>query len=191
MAIAFVIGNGISRQHVNLDNLKKHGKIYGCNALYRDFTPDCLVATDRPIAAEIQNSGYSLKNRFHTRRPFPSLGGKGVPKEYFGYSSGPIAVSLAAIDGCGKIYLIGFDMGATETNAFNNIYAGTQFYKNHGSLPTFTGNWIKQIDKIMNDFSHIEFIRVCGPTTARIDGLETIKNLSHMAMATFVDRINK
>jgi hypothetical protein len=68
MTIAFVIGNGVSRQAVNLELLCSLGKIYGCNALYRDFTPDVLVATDKPIATEIQNSGYPIKNKFYTHK---------------------------------------------------------------------------------------------------------------------------
>ena len=46
MKIAFVIGNGQSRSHFNLNTLRGKGTIYGCNALYRDFMPDVLVATD-------------------------------------------------------------------------------------------------------------------------------------------------
>ena len=40
MKRVFCLGNGESRKGVNLDILKQHGKIYGCNALYRDYTPD-------------------------------------------------------------------------------------------------------------------------------------------------------
>ena len=55
----FVIGNGASRKNVNLDILKQHGKIIGCNALYRDFTPDHLFANDSIILHEILSSDYS------------------------------------------------------------------------------------------------------------------------------------
>jgi hypothetical protein len=44
--IAFVIGNGVSRQTIDLEKLKKYGTIYGCNAIYRNFNPDYLVAVD-------------------------------------------------------------------------------------------------------------------------------------------------
>ena len=40
----FCLGNGESRLEINLEDLRPHGKIYGCNALYRDFIPDVLVA---------------------------------------------------------------------------------------------------------------------------------------------------
>ena len=190
MTIAFVLGNGISRRQVNCELLKQIGKVYGCNALYRDFVPDVLVATDRPIATEIQNSGYARQHVFYTRRPLEDMGARRVPDAYFGYSSGPIATAISAQDGHGRVYLLGFDMGPTEKQQFNNIYAGTEFYKRIDAPPTFTGNWVKQLVKIMADHSRTNFVRICGATTARIPELEAIRNLSHQDLDTFLDRIN-
>ena len=65
MTLTFVLGNGVSRQPIELTTLRKYGKIYGCNALYRHFTPDVLVATDPGISTEIQKSGYALKHKFY------------------------------------------------------------------------------------------------------------------------------
>ena len=58
----FCIGNGESRKDFDLEKLRSHGKIYGCNALYRDFTPDHLSAVDMGIMHEIYNSGYCENN---------------------------------------------------------------------------------------------------------------------------------
>jgi len=190
MTIAFVLGNGLSRQHLNLAHLKNCGMIYGCNALYREFTPDVLVATDRPIAEAIQTSGYALTNRFYTRRPIDNSGAKKVLQEYHSYSSGPNAVALAAHDQHHRIYLLGFDMGPTADNTFNNMYSGTEFYKAPTAPPTFVGNWVKQIRKIAQDFPDKTFFRVCGKTTASLPELENIENLKHLDLATFLDRIN-
>jgi hypothetical protein len=63
----FVLGNGRSRLGLNLNSLKTAGKVFGCNALYRDFTPDVLVATDPGISKEIELSGYPNNNIFYTR----------------------------------------------------------------------------------------------------------------------------
>ena len=52
----FIIGNGKSRDGFDLEQLRPHGHIYGCNALYRDFAPDYLIAIDDPIAREIEES---------------------------------------------------------------------------------------------------------------------------------------
>jgi hypothetical protein len=187
---AFVLGNGISRQCVDIVALKTYGKIYGCNALYRDHMPDVLVATDRPIATEIQNLGYAKKNVFYTRRPVEGLGARRVPEPYFGYSSGPIATAIAAQDGHRRVYMLGFDMGPTEHKQFNNVYAGTEFYKRPDALTTFTGNWVKQLIRITGDHPLTQFVRICGTTTARIAELDAVANLVHQPLDTFLDRIN-
>ena len=59
----FCVGNAESRKNIDLEKLRQHGKIYGCNALYRDFTPDVLVAVDMGIMHEIYNSGYAQDNQ--------------------------------------------------------------------------------------------------------------------------------
>jgi hypothetical protein len=190
MTIAFVLGNGISRKGISLPYLKQRGKIYGCNALYREFIPDVLVATDKPIATKIQESGYSLENVFYTRHPIDNLGARRLSSDYRGYSSGPNAAALAAEDRASKIFLLGFDMGPTESNLFNNVYADTEFYKSATNSPTYTGNWVKQICQVVSKFPHTQFYRVCGPTTAIIPELERLKNLEHQPLDSFVDRIN-
>jgi hypothetical protein len=190
MSRAFVLGNGISRLSVNLNTLKELGAVYGCNALYREFTPTVLVSTDKGISHEIQNSGYAEKNCMYTRKPLPGLGAKSVPQKYFGYSSGPIAVSIAALDHNLAVYLIGFDMGPDQNNRFNNVYADTEFYKKSSSNPTYTGNWVRQIATVVKDFPKISFYRVQGETTATIAELNGLPNLRHMPLVDFLDRIN-
>ena len=59
----FCIGNGESRKDFDLETLRPHGKIYGCNALYRDFKPDVITAVDMGIMHEIYNSGYAQDNQ--------------------------------------------------------------------------------------------------------------------------------
>jgi hypothetical protein len=190
MTIAFVVGNGVSRCHVSLPHLKTRGSVYACNAVYREFEPDVLVATDRPISAAIQDSGYALRKKFYTRRPLPELGALTLPPCYFGYSSGPNAVGLAARDHHARIYLLGFDMGPDQNQQFNNMYANTELYKKNGSTPTYTGNWIKQLTQVMTEHKSVRFFRVQGPTTAQIPQFDTIRNLNHVDLATFTDRIN-
>ena len=52
----FVLGNGLSRK--NIDISKLDGTVIGCNACYRDFTPDVICATDAGIMSDIIESGY-------------------------------------------------------------------------------------------------------------------------------------
>ena len=57
----FCIGNGESRIGFDLEKLRPHGKIYGCNAIYRDFMPDVLTAVDHGIMHEIYHAGIAQK----------------------------------------------------------------------------------------------------------------------------------
>ena len=189
MSAAFILGNGQSRLAVNLNKLMEVGTVFGCNGLYRDFTPHCLVATDRPIAEEIQNSGYAQKHRFHTRKPIESLGGKFLVKEYKGFSSGPNAAALALVDGHSDIYLIGMDLGTTN-GMFNNIYAGTQFYKKELDPPTFPGNWINQVVTLTKDFESRQFWRVEGPESAFVPQFNKIPNMRILSMDKFLEKVN-
>lgn len=190
MNTAFVLGNGISRQVVDLAVLSTLGEVYGCNALYREFAPAVLVSTDEPISREIQQSGYS-KTRYHyTRKPMPNSGAHKIPQQYYGFSSGPAAVGIAAINHNRTIYLVGFDMGPTKHGLFNNVYAGTDFYRSTSSVPTYTGNWVRQLLQIAKDFPKTSFVRVIGDTTANIQELNGARNLSNMSMEDFLNRIN-
>ena len=190
MNTIFVLGNGRSRLAVDPSALEKFGDVYGCNALYREYTPRILVATDRPIAEAIQHSGYSRCNIFYTRRPIEGLGARRIPQDCFGFSSGPAAVSIAAQQGAVRIYMLGFDLGPLPGELFNNIYADTEFYKRSSARPTYTGNWIRQIQQVARQFARIDFVRVHGDTTAYVDQFEHLVNLRRMEMRDFLDRIN-
>ena len=62
MKKVFLIGNGESRKGFDINVLKPFGRIYGCNAIYREYTPDVLVSVDHGIMHEIYHSGYCYKN---------------------------------------------------------------------------------------------------------------------------------
>ena len=189
MSVAFVLGNGKSRQGLNLTLLQEFGPVYGCNGLYREFTPDVLIATDKPIADAIQNSGYAKKNRFFTRRPLPDSGALKLPNEYKGMSSGPNALAQSCLDGHTTLYLIGFDLGTTN-GQFNNVYADTEFYKKITDPPTFSGNWIKQIKQIAEQFPTRDFVRVTGIQTAQTTVFSEIKNIRSVSLEQFENRLN-
>jgi len=190
MTVAFVLGNGVSRQSVDLNWLKTQGHVYGCNAIYREFVPDVLISTDPPISERIQHEGYSAQHVHYTRKPLPDTGARKIAQQYYGYSSGPAAVGQAAIDGHDAVYLIGFDMGPTRVGRFNNIYADTEFYKKSSANPTFTGNWVRQLKTITKDYPQVDFFRVTGETTAEIRDLLGIANMTHIPMGQLEYYIN-
>ena len=62
---ALVIGNGESRSWYNPDTKWADIRTWGCNAVYRDATPDNLIAMDYAMQQEIECSGYARDNVCH------------------------------------------------------------------------------------------------------------------------------
>jgi hypothetical protein len=100
-------------------------------------------------------------------------------------------VAIAAtVDNHSEIYLVGFDLGPTTDGKFNNVYAGTEFYKQIGAVPTYTGNWVKQLSRIISDCPRQIFIRVTGPTTSDQPVLNSFVNYKTMSLQEFLIQIN-
>ena len=57
-----LLGNGESRLGLDLDYLKERTIVWGCNAIYRDWTPDRLVCVDIEMSDEVYRSGYCFEN---------------------------------------------------------------------------------------------------------------------------------
>lgn len=183
---AFVIGNGRSRIGLDLETLRPAGKIFGCNALYRDFVPDVLVATDPGISAEIEETGYQKQNQFFTRKPMDAHSKK-IPHNY-GFSSGPVAATLAALEGFQRIYLIGFDLEGIQ-NRFNNVYADSAHYKMSTDDATYYGNWVDQIFKISREFNTCEFFRV-GDNLLQPTQWQKRHNIQFLTVDQFLLEVN-
>jgi hypothetical protein len=190
MTTAFVLGNGQSRLAVNLKTLKKRGRVFGCNALYRTFTPDVLVSTDPGISRVIQESGYSATNVHYTRNPLLGLGSKKVPKESHGWSSGPNALNLACMEKHTRIYMLGFDLSGTDTGKFNNVFADSEFYKKSNDTVTYSGNWIKQMITLFKKYPNITFYHVTGTSTVTPTEFKLCSNVKTLPINDFLDVLN-
>lgn len=189
MKTAFVLGNGRSRIGLELDKLRPLGKIYGCNALYRDFSPDMLIATDPGISSEIESSGYPEHHEFYTRKPGIESYSKKIELN-FGFSSGPIAVTYAAAHGHDLIYLLGFDFKGID-GKFNNVYADTVNYKQSNAKETYWGNWENQLLTIMRDqYPNKKYIRVLGDKKFSSSILSGLKNYSEINIFSFLDKLD-
>ena len=92
----FCFGNGNSRKTLDLDKFKQHGTVIGCNAIYRDYTPDILVALDTGIAHEIYRSGYVFKNTTYLGywTPIPIM----VVDDLLNAETGPVSLSPSDLD---------------------------------------------------------------------------------------------
>jgi hypothetical protein len=50
--VGVIIGNGLSRERIPLEPLRRLGYVVACNWIYRDFYPDVVVAIDSPTQSE-------------------------------------------------------------------------------------------------------------------------------------------
>ena len=160
---AFVLGNGTSRLEISSDELIPHGKIYGCNALYRSFVPDYLVAVDVKMILEINKAKYQHKHPVWTNpnKAYHSMKELNFFQPSKGWSSGPTALWFASQHGYERIYILGFDYkGLSDGKKFNNIYADTPNYKNSLDGATFYGNWLRQTKQVIKENPNINYIRV-------------------------------
>lgn len=202
--IVFCIGNGESRKDIDLNKIKDYGFIAGCNALYRDFIPDLLVAVNQKMIDEVKKSGFN--GQFAHMRNIVDCKGKlkkvmiidnyrewfiGHPSDgemfidtkypaFFGevpgWSSGSLSVLLSInMVETNNVFLIGHDF-FSDTGVVNNMYKGTSNYANNNANLTFGGNWIKELREIFLKNPNIEFYRV-GREFDKIDEWSDIKNV--------------
>jgi len=169
---AVVIGNGVSRKQFDLNLIKNHKggllgskalQTYGCNALYRDFTPNFLVANGDEIVKELATNTYTENNIVYTNaNAILDYPGRFylIPQDP-GWNAGTIAAYMACFDGHKKVYLLGFD-GIDNTESGYNIYAGTRGY----SVPSYGYNdefWVKSMSHLFSVYDDVDFVRV-SPT---------------------------
>jgi hypothetical protein len=165
---AVVVGNSPTRLEFNLQNLKKFSGLlgadtlqtYGCNALYRDFTPDFLVAHGNDIVKELAESEYIKDNIVYTNAihllEYPN---KFYLIPYNPYAdAGTTAAYIAAFDGHKKIYLLGFDEQDSENYNFN-VYAGTNGY-DAVDAEILSDTWITNRVELFNLYDDVDFIWV-------------------------------
>jgi hypothetical protein len=135
---AFIIGNGKSRENFDLDFLRGKGAIFGCNALYRDFKPDYLVAIDDAIINEIRSSDFPSEkfieppehekwepadlhwSTAHNKKFIPVR-----PRSNAGMNAIMEAIKL----GHDQLYILGFDFLINDKElSVTNMYDGTPCY---------------------------------------------------------------
>jgi len=194
MDTAFVLGNGTSRQHFDIYKLIGKGRIYACNAVYRSFEPDVLIAVEPKMVHEIVADGYHKNHVVWTNynngyKDYTNL-------NYFepsrGWSSGPTALWKASHDNYKKIYILGFDyMGLEKGKKFNNLFADTPNYKQSKENATYYGNWLRQTENVIKTHTHIEYFRVINKGDFCPAQLNNYTNVRNMEFEEFENRISQ
>lgn len=143
---AYIIGNGASRQPFDLMILRGKGTVFGCNALYRDFSftspkyvlPDFLIAIDDAITVEIESSDFP-SNRViippenEKWEPVELHWGRSATKDWNPArprsNAGMNAILEAIKKGYSDLHIFGFDSLVVDNKvALSNLYDGTDCY---------------------------------------------------------------
>lgn len=194
MNTAFVVGNGTSREPISLPNLKQYGKVYACNAVYRTFSPDYLIAVDVKMINEINQHKYQMKNEVWTNpnKAYNSYHNFKYFNPSKGWSSGPTALWMAsAMHGYDTIYILGFDFrglpsGRGQYNKVNNIFSDTQNYKRSVDPATYFGNWERQTLTTIRNHEKTRYIRVIQDGDDFIPKqLRDLPNLEQISVSDF------
>ena len=197
----FCIGNGESRSPIDLIKLRPQGKIYGCNGLYRDFTPDVLCSVDGQMMHEIYHSGYADKNELWLRdwNPIP-----GVTYNLVVYANlSPNEIEIAKKNfkvyqnerGDRQEFVFHGSAISGQVGIIKRIAGGEQIEKKQINHTGCVISWVNPDDK-SHTYSEIDKDRgwSCGPTSALVaihqnKDLEELYMIGH-DLKSFDDHIN-
>lgn len=158
-----VIGNGESRQGLDLPTLAKNKITVGCNALHRDFVVDHLICCDQRMVNEALINPANTKiytrpdwidkyQKFSRVVRVPELPYRGEARwdQPFHWGSGSYALLKAAELG-NDIQLIGFDLYSKDS-LVNNVYKDTANYLSKDKPAVDPNYWIHQFSMVFKSF---------------------------------------
>ena len=198
---AVIIGNGPSRLSFDLNLIKKHHgglygartlQTYGCNALYRDFAPDFLVAIgNQGIIREITLSGYTSDHIVYAHSA-TMLANPGqyylIPHDPY-TDAGTTAAYIAAFDGHKNIYMLGFDIQDTANYNYN-VYAGTA---NYDTLNTTVSDvrWRAEFAEVAKAYKEVDFAfvypKINHPLPEQFKSLPNVRSINHRTFVLETD----
>lgn len=170
---AVILGNGSSLTQFDLSSAHKLGTTFGCNALYRIYKPDYLVAIDSGMITEIRASDFP-QDRFIV----PPVEEQHEPAQLYrdlGYSlpdsdpaytdfprsnAGMNAMREAIKQGHDQLIMVGFDfIVASETISTSNMFNGTP---NYGPLTKAsfhdTVNRMRYLNWFIDQYPSVRFV---------------------------------
>ena len=126
---AIIIGNGPSRNIIDLEKLVGKAPLYGCNALYRDFNRwDYLVAIDSGMINELHkervDNGDLIIPPEEERWESIKYNSNGRRRT----NAGMVAADYAIRHKNNLIYLLGFDFILDGEDSVDNVYKDSKNY---------------------------------------------------------------
>ena len=170
--IAHIIGNGLSRKSLDLkllngqtggqEGIRSVGQSYGCNLLYKDFTPTFLFAFDKTIVKEIADTDYGDENVVYSSAKnilrYPN--NFHLYPHHYNAMVGNLACHLACADGHEKLFLLGFDW---YQEGDENIYYDT--HERYDKIPqeniaSVNDKLNTHLKRLLEMYQDVQFYRV-------------------------------
>jgi hypothetical protein len=186
--IAIIVGNGPSRNEIQLDSLVGQGTIFGCNALYRDFDGyDFLVAIDDRMINEIKTTEKKLTGQ----AIFPPEDERWESSDFSPMRRRSNAGMNAMIEAIKRdhnvLYCLGFDFILSGEGSLGNVYKDSVNYT-PDTQPSYDDNYnrIKYLEWFCNQHPDVKFVFVIpdGSNTKSLDA----DNIIGMHMSTFLEK---
>lgn len=189
MKVAFVIGNGTSRNDFGLSTLIDRGTVYGCNYAAREIPMHHAIAVDRSVIFELLSEDCPPAPVFWTRKKWAnSLEHEKpiypLPEELYPvktrwdlethWGSGVHAAWMAAESDAEIVVLIGFDLWNNGKDN-NNVYAGQHGYTRD---PVDPRCWIYQLKQVFERHPDTSFVQIQPQGWKRPDDWKDIENFS-------------
>jgi hypothetical protein len=126
---AIIIGNGPSRNIIDLEKLVGKAPLYGCNALYRDFNKwDYLVAIDSGMINELHKERVDNGNLIIPPEDEHYESAEYNPNARRRNNAGMIAMDYAIKHEHNLLYLLGFDFILNGEDSVDNVYKDSKNY---------------------------------------------------------------
>jgi len=183
--IAIIVGNGKSREAIDLDTLVGQGTIYGTNALYRDFAGwDYLVAIDQRMVDEIKTTEMRLPGQA-IFPPYPECFEETTGRRG---NAGMVAMREAIKRGANTLYCLGFDFILAGADSVLNVYGGTKNYEPETQEGLMEAGFhrLQYLEWFAGQNPDVNFIFVI-PDNGQVKPIES-PNVIGMRMSTFIGK---
>ena len=188
MNIAIIIGNGKSREQINLDSLVVQGIIFGCNALYRNLDGyDYLVAIDNRMIDEIQTT----EKRLAGQTIFPPEEERYEETTGRRNNAGMVAMREAIKLGHNMLYCLGFDFILDGEHSVDNVYLGSDNYTPETQAGLLEANYhrIQYLEWFASQNPNVKFFFVI-PDGAKHKPIQS-QNIFGIPISVFTKKISE
>lgn len=198
--VAHIIGNSTDRKDFNLILLKGQvggkggvrsvGQTYGCNYLYKDFTPTFLVCTQKSICAEIADSGYGEENVVYSsiKNILNHPGTFHLYPNIYTANVGNLAMRLACADGHKTVYMLGMTgYSLPEDNIYyepdHRIYLPAE-------VEQANNKFTQENVKTFLTYDDVEFFYVCKEKGLMPEAYNWCPNVVEITHLEYIARAN-